>query len=323
MPTSKVLYFPYIRVPASTWLIRTLLYWDEVGIITPYEFVKEPEHHDPLTLSLIREGLVQQVVPSWYVGDIPHFVSAFVQYLRSLSPERVDARRAALADGRGFLVHAEKLDELQYELEQARLARAGPHPWIEVEPETAQEFMAYLAAALGRLPSLGYAPLTDEERFLTDFVTASSGSPALGRVEGLRLEVLDQLFPAPARPVSVADLARFKQRHGEELRRFRRRVEQQLLTVADISDEILRRRSMELFLDEAQDEVAQLRQRMAGAGWLDVVLGRLTGVLAAIPGVSPLFGLANAVYNAFRGGAEPDPRTPFLYAFEAQRALLQ
>jgi len=41
-----------------------------------------------------------------------------------------------------------------------------------------------------------------------------------------------------------------------------------------------------------------------------------------IPGASPIFGLANAVYNAFTGGPGPDPRSPFLYAFEVERTLI-
>ena len=299
-----------------------LLYWDEVGTITPYEFVQEPERHERLTLRLIQEGLVRQVIPGWYLGDIPHFVSAFVEYLEGLGPERLAARRAEFADGKGYLVHVEKLDTLSYELANAGVARSGQDPWIEVEWETAQEFMAYLAATLGRVPDLGYAPITDEERQLSDFVAASSRSSAVGRLEDLRLQVLDEMFPAPTGPVSVTQLARFKERHGDGLARFRRRVEQELILAADISDDTLRKQRLELFVEEARDEITEIRARMAEAGWLETVFGRLAAVLAAVSGASPIFGLANAVYNAFAGGAQPDPRSPFLYACQAQRILL-
>lgn len=321
MLTSKVLYFPYIRMPQSAWLIRMLLYWDEVGTITPYEFVQEPERHEQRTLRLIQEGLVRQIIPSWYLSYIPNFDSAFLEYLKGLGPKRLAARRAEFADDRGFLVHAEKLDLLSYELADAGLARSGQEPWVEVERETARDFMAYLAATLGRVPDLGYAPITDEERQLSDFVVASSPSSAVGRLESLRLGVLDDLFPAPTGPVSVNQLARFKEQHGDELARFRRRVEQELVLAADMSDGTLRRQRLELFVAEAREEITGIRTHMAEAGWLGLVFGKLTAILAAVPGASPIFGLANAVYSAVAGGAQPDPRSPFLYACQAQRIL--
>jgi hypothetical protein len=35
----RVLYFPFIRVPESTWLTQMLLHWDQVCSIVPYEFI--------------------------------------------------------------------------------------------------------------------------------------------------------------------------------------------------------------------------------------------------------------------------------------------
>lgn len=321
MLTSKVLYFPYIRIPASMWLVRILLYWDEVGTITPYEFTQEPERHDRLTRHLIQEGLVRQIIPSLYVHGILRFVPAFMEYLESLGSERLDARRGAFATGQGFLIHVEKLDTLSRKLANVRLARDGPDSWIEVERETAREFTVYLAATLGRLPDLAYAPVTDEGEYLEAFMRAGTSSAALDRLERLRVEVLEELFPGPGRGLSVTELARFKQRHGAELVRFRRRVEQELTDVADISDDTLRERRLQLFLAEAHDEIDEIRSHMAEAGWLGGVLGKFTAVLAAIPGASPILGLVSAVYEAL-GSPAKDPRSPFLYAFQAQEDLL-
>jgi hypothetical protein len=40
---NRILYFPYIRVPESTWLTQVLLYWDQVSSIVPYEFTQRPD----------------------------------------------------------------------------------------------------------------------------------------------------------------------------------------------------------------------------------------------------------------------------------------
>ena len=73
---NKVLYFPYIDVPRSAWLIRMLLYWDTVGVIMPYQFVEEPEELTEFTRDLLKAGLLAQVIPGWYIGDIPKFSKA-------------------------------------------------------------------------------------------------------------------------------------------------------------------------------------------------------------------------------------------------------
>jgi len=321
MVTSKVLYYPYIALPPSQWLIQMLLYWDKVGTITPYDFVQEPDRHEPFTRSLIREGLVQQVIPSWYLGGVPDFVSAFVGYLESLAPQRLDQRRRAFESTTGFKIHVEKLDTLEYEFRKSGLARPADRPWLEVEQETAKEFMIYLAAVLGRLPDLGYAPVTDDDKYLERFVEGRPQESAVGRVDLLRIQVLNDLLPGPRRPVTVEEIARFKDRHGDQLRRFRRHIEEELTMAADLSDEGLRQRRIELLVDGAHEEIREIQTRMGEAGWGEVVLGKLYAVLAAIPGVSPVFGLASTLYNAFTGADRLDTRSPYLYAAHVRELL--
>jgi hypothetical protein len=58
-------------------------------------------------------------------------------------------------------------------------------------------------------------------------------------------------------------------------------------------------------------------------GFKRITLGKIASVVAAIPGVSNLVGLANAVYDAFR---KPDLQRfnpSFLYAAYAQREVLK
>jgi len=58
---SKVLYFPYISLPKSNWMIRTLLYWDEIGSIVPINYSREPKKLEPYFLLKIGIRLQMKI----------------------------------------------------------------------------------------------------------------------------------------------------------------------------------------------------------------------------------------------------------------------
>ena len=205
---NKVLYFPYINVPNSTWFTRMLLYWDEVGAIVPYDFIENPDRLDKHTRSLVRATLVNQVIPGAFLHRIPAYTRAFVDYLDSLGAtlkKRRKSFKGLFKIRRTSRIHIEKMDELGRVLVDMGLAKKRGDPWYDVESETANEFMAYLAATLGKLEELQYMPVTDELHNLEHFVFSSS--PDLQpekKVAAIRLQLLEDLFPAPARPTISA-----------------------------------------------------------------------------------------------------------------------
>jgi hypothetical protein len=108
---SRVLYFPYIRVPESNWLTQMLLYWDQVPSIIPYEFMMHPEELGPYMHSLLREELVFQVMPGMFIFDMPKFFEKFNGYIEGLGPQ-LDARKENFERGNAFRIHIEKLGDL-------------------------------------------------------------------------------------------------------------------------------------------------------------------------------------------------------------------
>lgn len=68
---TRVLYFPYIRVPETPWLTQMLLYWDEVSSIVPSDYIGHPESLGTHMLGLVQEELVRQVVPGMIISEIP------------------------------------------------------------------------------------------------------------------------------------------------------------------------------------------------------------------------------------------------------------
>jgi len=324
---NKVLYFPHIRVPNTNWFTRILLYWDEVGAIVPYEFIAEPERHDPYTKSLVEENLVRQIIPWMYTYNIPRFTDAFVEYVQSLGPE-LERRREAFHGGllkkrKSYRIHLEKLHDVAQALTELGLADQTDYSWLDVESNTGKDFMSYLACTLGKVEELGHLPVTDKPDFLDEFLEAgTSKTEGQKKVKSLRMTVLEKLLPSPNRPLRASEIAEFKNKHGEFLASFRRKVEKELITIAGLKDPGLQDDRLSLFLDESREVIEEIKGRMGEQGWDNLVFGKFCAIIAAIPGVSSVFGLANAVHGAFSSKDSSLPESPYLYAAYAQEDLL-
>jgi hypothetical protein len=302
-----------------------VLYWDEVGAIVPYDFIQDPDRLDQRMVSLVRENLVTQVIPGMYLHGCSRFTASFVEYLEALGPELTTRRRqfrTECSTGRASRIHLEKLQDAMGQLQSMGLASRKGNAWCLVQSTTARDFMAYLASVLGKNSDLGFTPATDDARHLEGFISASkpeaSGDHGLA---ALRLDVLERSLPAPEQALDASAIRRFKDHHGAALVRFRRRVEQEVLALAGISDTSLRARRLALFQDEASDEIAAIRARMESAGWGRVLLTRLCSVVSAIPEPTGLVGLAAAVIGAFGPTSVDLSSSPFLYAAMAERDL--
>jgi hypothetical protein len=320
---NNVLYFPYIAVPNTVWFTRILLYWDRIGSIVPYDYIENPELHDEYTRSLVEANLVVQVMPGMYLYNAPNVTPSFLEYLETAEPV-LDARRESFLQGRAVPIHMEKLQDLGNELIWLGLASFQHYPWYSVEKETADDYMGYLATILGRFPDLGFAPITDQIRCLTGLISSNHPSHLLDReINSMRLQILEEALPAPAMPLRAYEIERFKDRHGEQLSRFRRKIELELTNLADINNLNLQRRRLQLVKEEIRDETADIRSKMEAQGWRNIVFGKLCALLAAIPGISPIPKLINAVYKAIAGDNSVDNKAPLAYAAYAQKELLK
>jgi hypothetical protein len=317
----KVLYFPYIRVPASTWFTRILLYWDEVGTLVPYNLIEAPEQLGKYTRGLIENQLVTQVIPGMYVHRIPRFTEAFLDYLNGLG-NVVDQRRSSFENGEVFPIYTEKIGTLDRELERLRLARPNEnsHSLVNVERQTGLEFMLYLATALGRLPDLQFVPVTDEDGILAE-LASNGASTAVKDLDRLRLEILEEVLPVPSEPIDASDIRGFKTAHGQQLKRFRRHIEMEITVIAGLHDQEMRMRRLQLFKDQAQAEIADIRDKMVGRGWIGVTVERLCALLEPIPGSGPWPALIKAAMSAFYED-KPNLESPLAYAAFVERKFL-
>jgi len=319
---SNVIYFPYIRVPESAWLTRLLLYWDQVASIIPSEYIYDPDRLGEHTRSLIEYELIRQIHPREYVWNIPSFSPAFEAHL-TRDPAKLTERRVAFERGQTIRIHMEKMGPIENVLCDSGIAVVDEYPWFSVERQTATEFMAYLAACLGRVEGIDASPVSDEESSLAPLMIEPGTTERRdGELEALRWVVLENLFPAPERPLRPEEIARFRQQYGSTLREFRRRVEREVLALAELSDTNRRARCLELFRDELDETVTEIRARLRESGAGRTLVSKLWSVALAIPGVPSAVGLVNAIAQAFKGAPKEPKPLPLAYAARAQLTLL-
>jgi len=330
----KVLYFPYIRLPESKWFTRVLLYWDEVGSIVPSEYFDNPEGLGKHMGALVQEGQVKLVTPGDYVGQVPRFEGAFLEMIDK-NPVIKARRGIALEKHETFQIHIEKFSSLVYDLGDMGLAREVNSPWYEMESLTADLYMTYLASVLGKAENLKMEPITDRTQSLSVYSASFENiSKPIDIFRDLRMRVVQNILPAPTRGIPVLDLVKFKTRHRDLLRQFRRHVESSLIKIAATSDKDLRTEEARLFEEELKEQIDQILTLMRKRHWPQITLGAMAAAMPLVGGIvtiepsSALLGLpplAYAIYSAFSGAKEKQKailNSPFAYAALAQKRYL-
>lgn len=331
--TNQVVYYPYIRIPQTSWATRVLLYWDQVGSIVPSHYIERPEKLGTYMQGLVREGLVTQLIPGHLLWKLPRFKDAFVNHVDQM-PKRVPKGKRPWP-----LIHMEKLQEIGEELCERGLAwkdtRYKHSPWYEVEPKTAAEFMAYLASVLGQLSERKkFYPITNRRAAFSLFIPER----APRRLPQVREIVLRRILPAPAGVLEPARLADFKSKYQRELLRFRMEVENKVSELAIIKNDKDRNYRLNVVVNNMRESIEELTSRMReqrkwprinftnlcalGAGGIQVWQAvRDQDLKAGLTGAA--LGLAPVVYEALRGSPIPLEDKPLAYASLIDRGLVR
>src|SRR5260370_6586864 len=116
------LYFPYIRVPQSTWFSRVLLYWDNAGAIITASIYDDQQERGDYTSELMRAGLLHAVMPERNLDfQFEAFSSGFLSMLEA------QPMLGSLDTMQTQLIHEEKMSsEVYRQLENRGLAHRLP-----------------------------------------------------------------------------------------------------------------------------------------------------------------------------------------------------
>ena len=339
----NALYYPFIHVPKNAWFTRVLLYCDKVGAIVPYDYIDDPDRLGDYMVGLVRENLVEQVIPGAHLWKVDNFRDAFLEYIDAKYGENNEPATWASVHSEklgSLSIHMEKLDDLTDKLCERGLAKRNEEneysPWIQIEAKVANDFMAYLASVLGQIPGEEtFVPITNETKQIRPFAGDDSDQTLL-RLQ-LRHLVLDEILPSPTQAVEPARLHDFKEEHSGKLRTFQRHIEAKISDLAANPDEAKRRIHLDDIKGEFRDNIDELVAKMSEQdGWPTLDFGSLCTIVGssmcawkAVIDQDWKFGLtgaalslAPAVYNAFRHSNIPLNNRPLAYAALAQHEFI-
>jgi len=332
---NKLLYFPYISLPNNQWVSRTLLYWEEVASIVPFDFISRPHMLGQYMRELVHNGLVKQIIPEQYVYDFNDFEANFFNYIENDSFFNHLSALGQLGElGNGKIlrtqkVHMGKMRYLGDELVRRGLAKPC-NDWFEVEEYTANSFMIYLAILIGNKTQ--YVPSTDRYNGFNNILARTNDVDIMRNTkrrvrDELRANILEKILPVPEGNIDCLELLRFKDRHSEELVRYRNYVENFLIDLDAINIEYKDER-VKRFLEESKEEVESIKEKLSVFGSINLDFISLCSISSAIfpvvdainsgnqnslAGAIP--GLLGAIYSTLRSSDHNEiRRQPLAYA---------
>ena len=328
MITDKILYYPYINIPNNLWTSRALLYWDNIGVIVPMDFVYNPEKLESHMHDLVTAQLVEQIVPMNFTADLPNFKKGFLDIILS-QKFNVNLKRKDFGRGKHLKIHVEKFDNgIMNVLEEIGLAKWKEWPWWNVEIETAKILMTYLASVIS---------LIDKRRLLTDSIAANPKrffALIAGKQDDkikLRNRLLNDILPLPTK-IKVSDLAKIKEKYSHELNRFRNNIETIILDISKFEDTGDFETYYKLQLDDIKDTKNYIAGKLSEPKFGKIVFGTLCGLSAAGIAVAQtpqeqfywtIPSILNAVYTAIESHKRNDiiKKEPLSYLALVERKL--
>jgi len=306
----NILYFPYIHLPDNKWLYRSLLYWDQIGTITPVEF-EIPE--SSLTNRLFDLNLAVPVHPEDVIYQSEKYVTSFIELV---DDEDYPVKPGALVNGAGATkIHISKMVDIAEKLEERGLAKMEYWPWCDVESYTAAKFMAYLAGVVGG--KKGMVPASDNIENLSSFISQTPEELHLKKkISQDRIQELDDILPVPSTLPDLKGLADFKQKHRDELLRFRSHIEHFTLDLQSFPSQAAKDLKIQQFKKDFAEEVTRIERMLEASKVSKLGLGSFlslssasfgmaasvmaTGAGSLIGAVAAALGLAGAGYSTFK-----------------------
>lgn len=314
MTPNRILYYPYINIPDTLWTSRALLYWDNIGVIVPEDYIYHPEKLNPRMLDLVTSQLVEQIIPRKFTEKLNDFKKGFLDII--LSPKfAINERRQDFVKGKHFNIHVEKFDNgLMSILVELGLAKWGDWPWWSVEAETATMLMTYLATIISVLDDRG--PVTDEINISPKKRFSRAITNSIDEKMMLRNRLLNDILPLPTK-IEIDDLVKIKSSYSKDLLRFRNNIEKIILDLSLFKDTKDFENRYKLQLAEIRDTKEFITDKLKGPNFGKVVFGTIcsltaTGIAVAQTPQEQLYwtipSILTAVYTAIDSHKKSDIR---------------
>ncbi len=318
----KLLYYPYISIPNSSWLTQALLYWDGIATIVPIEIIKQPTRFSAYARKLVQEGIIETVQPEEYAYSCPNYYLRFLEWVENNSSHftsNFNGNNAVFSEQ--YNIHAGKLGYIGDELERMGLAKRINKQWFSMDSQLSKSFMTFLSMLIGQ--ETGRIPATDTYQgmssiFCVDYKTPTRNANIIKNT--LRNSMLNQFLPIPSNIQDLNDIQRFKNHYHDELIHFRTHVERFISELEYVPVEM---RDMQYrdFIASSKDEIDQIKGHMGFFHAPRIDIGTLVvavpsaleafrgDYLGAAAGIAPL--LFKTVWNDER---QNNLKKPLAYA---------
>jgi hypothetical protein len=212
------LFYPTLSLPRSAWTYPNLLYFDKIGVIAPHG--DERELFDGPTRVLMSYGLVDRVNPEQYAVDEENDAIVVAHLHGIAQTRRPSGPRARIHIGKiGYTSFPTELRDLGF------LSEPDPKGWLEGPAWVCDYVMSVLATRIMNHPGLNLSLLTNQP-FANRVVAGVP--PSRRSAVARRVEALARLLPIGP-DAEIDEILRFRRRHEQELKQFRRFVEQLVL----------------------------------------------------------------------------------------------
>lgn len=309
---NSLLYYPYINLPKTDWTIRALLYYDNISSIVPTQYFHEPEQYEPFMREVIQNELITPINPMNVLENPRKVSEMFIEYLnirhsieerRRLSLTKNKPcqirREKFLLRGNSIRLHANKFDdEVFYQLIHMGLAEHIDGYWYNVEKQTANELMTFLASVIAN--KIDYLPTTDKIDY--GFKTDTRTQDIELRTRRYKRDlILNNLIPYP-KQINLTKLRRFKDRHRDLLNAFSNKVELLVLNPTITPEQPL----FKITLEDMKMAKEELSARMNESHIGDIVFGTICGTISAGIGLlaSPILGAIPGFLNAIHSACK-------------------
>ena len=318
---NRLLYYPYISIPNKNWLIQALLYWDGIATIVPKEELEKQICMTPFARNLVNDNIIETVQPEEYAFYSPELFNDFLEWALNnrqqflLGSENIANRFSKTA--KLHSMHAAKLGYFCRDLERAGIAKKIDKQWYLVNEEFSFFFMTFLAILIGehtdRIPATdAYLGLS----YLFNVDPPTQNADLRNIRNRFRRRILDEVLPVPTYIEDYSNILRFKERHGDQLIRFRRKIERFIEDLDRYSVEI-QERECSRFVEDAKEEIEEIKGEM---GYFHAPRINVGTLAAATPDMIDLtrgnfFSIPQIIGRiVFNGRRDDNLKKPFAYA---------
>jgi hypothetical protein len=320
---NNILYYPFINLPVNEWTIKSVLYWDTVGVIVPGEYLEKPEQLKPKMREMVQTGHIVQ-----------HFTSSYVNLFRDISKSVLKTFENKLinlkecqfnfAMGKFSAIHTEKFayDLFEFLVENKVAKKIGPQPWSGyfVEDKIASIMMSYLAAAISK--KINYLPSTDQLEYLkeSDYLGLANNQP-----EKIRSKILNEIMPYP-KDADFNKVIKFKEKYNDQLKRFRLEIEKTVWSINGVKDKKSKEKILKLNIEQLNDKKEELAAKLKENKFGKIAYGAFKGMVVdasitfvtggVVPPFATALGTINQIIKEYKGNPIKNEELAFVALME-------